>query len=287
VSGSATASPNISTTARWHAGRDGEIVEIDMAPLLEAAQLLYGGPWVAERTAAIALLRDNPDAIDPTVRASWRRGWPISAVDCSTASTVWPNSQRGGRGDVGRRSTCSLFRPRRTIYRVAELLAAPIALNSNLGLYTNFVNLLDMAASRSLPAQDQRHRLRHHADRPRRQRPRLLDHGGRLSGGRPPRLRPARYGGKNANRETGRRRRPSEGHAAALAADLARTRRFVGAFQDRPDLSLYAMANSLPPKPALVHSEDGAAIAVEVYELDVAAFGSFVAEVRLPWRSAR
>jgi allophanate hydrolase len=42
------------------------------------------------------------------------------------------------------------------------------------------------------------------------------------------------------------------------------------------------MADSTPPKPALVHSEDGAAIAVEVYELDVAAFGSFVAEVPAP-----
>jgi allophanate hydrolase len=42
------------------------------------------------------------------------------------------------------------------------------------------------------------------------------------------------------------------------------------------------MANTTPPKPALVHAEDGAAIEVEVYELDVAAFGSFVAEVPAP-----
>ncbi|KAK0358923.1 hypothetical protein LTR94_033402, partial [Friedmanniomyces endolithicus] len=53
---------------------------------------------------------------------------------------------------------------------------------------------------------------------------------------------------------------------------------FVGAFQTAPTYRLYAMADSVPPKPALVHDESGAGIAVEVYELDVAAFGSFVVE---------
>jgi allophanate hydrolase len=57
---------------------------------------------------------------------------------------------------------------------------------------------------------------------------------------------------------------------------------FVGAFETAPTYRLYAMVDSTPPKPALVHSDDGAAIAVEVYELDVAAFGSFVAEVPPP-----
>jgi len=42
------------------------------------------------------------------------------------------------------------------------------------------------------------------------------------------------------------------------------------------------MADSVPPKPALVHDASGGAIALEVYELDAAAFGSFVAEVPPP-----
>lgn len=57
---------------------------------------------------------------------------------------------------------------------------------------------------------------------------------------------------------------------------------FVGAFETAPTYRLYAIADSVPPKPALVHSQDGAAIAIEVYELDVAAFGSFVVEVPAP-----
>jgi allophanate hydrolase len=57
---------------------------------------------------------------------------------------------------------------------------------------------------------------------------------------------------------------------------------FVGAFTTAPNYRLYAMADSVPPKPALVHSEQGAAIALEVYELGLAEFGSFVAEVPPP-----
>jgi allophanate hydrolase len=62
----------------------------------------------------------------------------------------------------------------------------------------------------------------------------------------------------------------------------SRDAKFVGALQTSPSYRLYAIADSVPPKPALVYSNDGAAIAVEVYELDIAAFGSFVAEVPAP-----
>ena len=62
----------------------------------------------------------------------------------------------------------------------------------------------------------------------------------------------------------------------------SRDARFVGATTTAPTYRLYAMADSVPPKPALVHSPDGAGIAVEVYELDMAAFGSFVVDVPPP-----
>jgi len=62
----------------------------------------------------------------------------------------------------------------------------------------------------------------------------------------------------------------------------SRDAQFVGAFETAPNYRLYAIADSVPPKPALVHSDEGAAIKVEVYELDVAEFGSFVVEVPAP-----
>ena len=62
----------------------------------------------------------------------------------------------------------------------------------------------------------------------------------------------------------------------------SRDAKFVGAFETAPTYKLYAIADSVPPKPALVHSEDGAAIALEVYELGIAEFGSFVVDVPAP-----
>jgi allophanate hydrolase len=62
----------------------------------------------------------------------------------------------------------------------------------------------------------------------------------------------------------------------------SRSARFVRACRTAPTYRLYVMTNSTPEKPVLVHAENGAAIEVEIFELDVAAFGSFVAEVPPP-----
>jgi len=62
----------------------------------------------------------------------------------------------------------------------------------------------------------------------------------------------------------------------------SRNAKFVAATQTAPNYCLYAIANSTPPKPALVYDDAGAPIAVEVYELGVEAFGSFTAEVPPP-----
>lgn len=62
----------------------------------------------------------------------------------------------------------------------------------------------------------------------------------------------------------------------------SRNAKFVGAFETVPNYRLYAIADSVPPKPALVHSDEGAAIKIEVYELGLAEFGSFVVEVPPP-----
>lgn len=62
----------------------------------------------------------------------------------------------------------------------------------------------------------------------------------------------------------------------------SRNATFVGAFETAPNYRLYAMADSTPPKPALVNTADGAAIKLEVYELGIAEFGSFVVDVPPP-----
>ena len=170
-----------------------------------------------------------------------------------------------------------------TTYRVAEMLAAPVALNSNLGAYTNFVNLLDMAAL-AVPAGIRANgtgfgiTLIGPADTDRA----LLDVADSyLATADLPSPPPLDLEGKMQTVKlavVGAHLKDMPLHWQLTSRDAT----FVGAFETAPNYRLYAMADSVPPKPALVHSADGAAIKVEVYELGVAEFGSFVAEVPPP-----
>jgi len=264
-------------------GELAELVEIDIAPLLEAAQLLYGGAWVAERAAALSgLLADNPGAIDPTVREVVEPGLKISAVDLFNG--IYRLAELKRHADLQWAEIDLLAFPTTgATFRVAELLAAPVALNSALGLYTNFVNLLDMAAV-AVPAGSRANgtgfgiTLIGPADTDRA----LLDVADAyFAAADLPSPPPLDLEGKMQTVKL-----------AVVGAHLkdmplhwqltSREARFVGAFETAPSYRLYAMADSVPPKPALVHSEEGGPIALEVYELGVAEFGSFVAEVPAP-----
>ncbi|WP_086619612.1 allophanate hydrolase [Erythrobacter tepidarius] len=265
-------------------GRIGELVEVDIAVLLEAAQLLYGGPWVAERTAAVGtLLRDNPEAIDPTVRSILEPGLTMSAVE--TWKGIYRLAALARHAEALWDSVDVLAFPTTgTIYRVAELSAEPVALNSNLGRYTNFVNLLDMAAI-AVPAGARHNRTGFgitligpaHSDRG------LIamaqDY---LAAAQLPEFPPLDTGDHMDTVKLAVVGAHLEGMPLHWQLS-SRNARFVGAFTTAATYKLYAMAESVPPKPALVHSGDGgAAIALEVYEMGLAEFGSFVAEVPPP-----
>lgn len=260
-----------------------DVVEIDYAPLQEAAQLLYGGPWVAERAAAMAdILAEHPAAIDPTVREVVAPGLAISAVELFNG--IYRLAELKRHADTLWESIDLLAFPTAgTTYRVAELRAAPVALNSALGFYTNFVNLLDMAAI-AVPAGIRANgtgfgiTLIGPADSDRA----LLDAADAyILAADIPSPPPLDLEGKMQTVKL-----------AVVGAHLkdmplhwqltSREAKFVGAFETAPNYRLYAMADSVPPKPALVHSEEGGSIALEVYELGVAEFGSFVAEVPAP-----
>ncbi|MBW8786137.1 MAG: allophanate hydrolase, partial [Novosphingobium sp.] len=120
--------------------------EVDIAPLLEAAKLLYDGPWVAERTAGIEdFLRERPGSIDPTVRTIIEAGVGKSAVEAFRGQ--YQLAQHARAAEAMWQQIDALMVPTApTIYRLREMQANPIALNSHFGTYTNFVNLLDMAA---------------------------------------------------------------------------------------------------------------------------------------------
>ena len=122
------------------------IVEIDYAPFRECAALLYGGPWVAERLAAIEdFALNHGQDMDPTVCEIVLGARGMSAVDAFRGAYALEAYRR--RADMEwARMDVLLLPTAPTIYKVADMLADPVRLNSNLGRYTNFVNLLDCSA---------------------------------------------------------------------------------------------------------------------------------------------
>lgn len=262
----------------------GQVVELDIAPLLAAADMLYNGPWVAERTAAVeTLLRTRPAAIHPVVRGILQGGWAISAVEAFKAEYQLKAYQRDAER-LWEAVDILLLPTAATTYRVREVLAEPLALNANLGRYTNFANLLDMSAI-ALPAGFRDNATGFGvtligsawADR------RLLDLARRYEEIAPmPKIPPLDVAGV----KTGVKLAVVGAHLAAMPLHwqlTSRDAKLARRCKTAPVYRLYAMAGTVPPKPALVHvGEGGAAIEVEVYELDVEAFGSFVAEVPAP-----
>jgi allophanate hydrolase len=121
------------------------LVEIDLTPFFDVAALLYHGPWVAERTAAVGdFIASNPEAIHPITRAIILQGTSKSAMD--TFNGLYRLRELSGIALPLLDRIDALMVP--TIpapITLAALEADPIGLNTQLGTYTNFVNLLDLA----------------------------------------------------------------------------------------------------------------------------------------------
>lgn len=120
--------------------------EIDFAPFLEAAKLLYEGPWVSERYIATQpIIDENPDVIFPVVREIIEPGSKPKATDLFKAQ--YRLQELKLVCDQILASVDSLVTPTAgRHFTIDEMLAEPIKANSQLGLYTNFMNLLDMTS---------------------------------------------------------------------------------------------------------------------------------------------
>jgi allophanate hydrolase len=122
------------------------IVEIDIEPFYEAARLLYEGPWVAERyITARSLIASAPEAMHPVTRQIILGGARPSAVDAFAAFYELEELRRV-RDHAFRELDALVLPTVPTVYTIDEVLADPIGLNSRLGTYTNFVNLLELCA---------------------------------------------------------------------------------------------------------------------------------------------
>ncbi len=271
-----------------------KIVEIDIEPFYAAARLLYDGPWVAERyLTARALIASSPESLHPVTRQIILAGAHGTAADFFSALYQLEDLRRV-RDHTFRAIDAMMLPTAPTIYRVEQVLADPIGLNSRLGTYTNFVNLLDMCAL-AVPAV---------------MRPDGIPFGitllalagedaalaaigrefhaatalslGALNYPQPPLARQPAV--------------PEEGEIpiAVVGAHLsgmplngelrAAGARLLERTATAPHYRLYTLAGTRPPKPGLLRVKHGAgaAIEVEVWALSESAFGRFVAAVPPP-----
>jgi allophanate hydrolase len=273
-------------------GLGGTPVEIDFDPFLETARLLYEGPWVDERRAAVGdFIAANPDATHPVTRRIVSAAEPKSAVDAYNGYYRLKALQRI-TAPVWDRIDVLLTPTAGTIYTIAEVEADPFALNANLGYYTNYMNLLDLAAV-AIPAGfldtglpfgvtlcapafsdalllalgDGAHRAsgvslgatglplpnkQSVASSPAAGKTQIAVVGAHLSG------------------------MPLNHQLTDLGANLVRATRTA------PSYTLYAIPETTPPKPGLVRSGNGHAIELEVWEISHEGFGIFIAGIPAP-----
>ncbi len=124
----------------------GEPVRFDYEPFRKAASLLYRGPWVAERLAALKdFVQEHPGDLEPTVGSILFGAGRYSAVEAFDAAYQL-EALRREMDRVWEQVDFLLLPTVPTHYTIAQIQEAPVALNSNLGYYTNFVNLMDLAA---------------------------------------------------------------------------------------------------------------------------------------------
>jgi len=124
----------------------GTAVEIDFSPMLEAANLLYYGPWVSERYVAVKdMIENKPESFIEVTRSIIESGKGKSAEDYFNAEYKLKAFKR--QADIIMQDIDFALTPTTgTIYTIDEVNADPIQLNTNLGYYTNFMNLLDFSA---------------------------------------------------------------------------------------------------------------------------------------------
>ena len=130
--------------ARLYAAAAAGAEAVDIAPLLAVARLLYDGPWVAERTAALRPMLATPDALHPVTRAILQAGLDRRTVDAFDAFHLLAQARRFA-AELFTRFDALLLPTAPDTPTLAALAADPIGPNSRLGTWTNFANLCDLA----------------------------------------------------------------------------------------------------------------------------------------------
>jgi allophanate hydrolase len=256
----------------------GEKVEIDFSVFREAADLLYGGPWVAERLAAIkTFFGEHSAEVEPVVRGIIGGAGRYTAVDAFEADYRLRELRR--EAEKQWISMDVLMLPTTgTIYTHEQITVDPVKMNTNLGYYTNFVNLMDLAAV-AVPAGFRPNGLPFGISfiGPAFSDEALLALADRYLGATAPLLDKAPGCIELAVVGAHLSGQPLNGQLTQRGASLQKTCRTARNYR------LYALG-STPPKPGLVRDEkfQGPGIEVEVWAMPEDRFGGFVADIPAP-----
>ncbi len=266
-----------------------ELVEIAYAPFREIAGMLYGSAFAAERLTGIRkFFEASPQAIDPTVRSILEGGEKFSAADLF-ADMHRLAALKALAGAEMAKIDVLLLPTAPTSFTVAEMLADPLGANAKLGLYTNFVNFMDLAAialpagfgASGLPAGVTligpvfaEAALAAQAD--------ALHHALGAGAGRR-KTQPQTRLGPPAPETT---LVVAGAHLSGMVLNhelLSLNARLVEATKTAPGYRLFALPTT-PPKPGLAHAPGftGEGIAVELWSLTAENFGKFVAALPAP-----
>ncbi|UJW85346.1 allophanate hydrolase [Devosia sp. SL43] len=271
------------------------VVPFDYAPFREAAALLYDGPWVAERLAAVEdFFASNEADFDPTVRTIIAGAKGKTAVEAFKGRYRLEELRRKTEATWAKADVL-LLPTSPTTYTVEAMQADPIRLNSHFGRYTNFANLLDCAAIAIPGGFDGQDHLPAGVTLV---APAFTDDA----------LAPlADALHRKAARGMGRDKAaalPAASTVPAAASEMVQIvvvgahltgmplnkeltgpgGRLLKTCSTANDYRLFALPNTTPPKPGLIREPGyaGPGIAVEVWELPPAAFGQFVARIPSP-----
>jgi allophanate hydrolase len=273
----------------------GTAITFDYEPFRKTANLLYKGPWVAERLAAIQeFLAGEPETVDPTVGAIIGGAAKYSAVEAFEAAYALQALCRETEA-VWQQADFLLLPTAPTQYSIEQVQASPVALNMNLGYYTNFVNLLDLAAV-AVPAGFKTDGLPFGVSLIGRA---FTDDGLLRIADRLHRWRASTLGG--SKRELALTQPLPVSAAppgcilmAVVGAHLTgqplnwqltqRKARLIATTRTHADYCLYALANTTPPKPGLVYTPGfgGDGIEVEVWAMPEETVGSFLNAIPPP-----
>jgi allophanate hydrolase len=269
------------------------VVEVDMEALYETARLLYEGPWLAERFLTIRdLLASDPDALHPVTRDIIIQGSQPSAAEAFSAFYRLAELRRACE-QLFRDIDILMLPTIPTAYECEQVLRNPVELNSRLGVYTNFVNLLDLcgvAIPSSITPNDIPFGVTLLA--PAGEDALLASLGravhaatglplGATGTPAPPMTPLIRVeGNRVALAVAGAHQSgmPLNHELTSIGAELLEQTTTAA------DYRLFALLESKPPKPGVlrVGAGDGVPISVEVWSMSVEAFGRFVANVPAP-----